>query len=125
MTLRSNLIHFFFQIQDKRVAVINNRSETPILAAERKIFKEQHGNINRTVYVPDRIKRKSTYKGDFVDYKKQSKTHKGAKEKTKPKRQQSPHKAVGGHKGGKELNFSPQPKKKRNLFYPLQNFNTF
>ncbi|KAL9972109.1 hypothetical protein ACROYT_G018357 [Oculina patagonica] len=73
-----------------------NRSETPILAAERKIFKDQHETRKQPVYVPDRIHRKSTYKKDFVDYKKQSKT----KPKSKPKRQQSPHKVVGGEKGG-------------------------
>lgn len=51
------------------------------------------------MYVPDRINRKSTYKKDFVDYKKQSKNP----QKTKPKQQQSPHKIVGGKKEGISL----------------------
>ena len=76
-----------------------HRSETPILAAGRKIFKEQHENEKKPVYVPDRINRKSTYKKDFVDYKKQSKNP----QKSKPKRQQSPHKIVGGKKEGISL----------------------
>lgn len=73
-----------------------HRSETPILAAERKIFKEQRESGKKPVYMPDRINRKSTYKKDFVDYKKQSKNP----PKSKPKRQQSPHKIVGGKKEG-------------------------
>lgn len=74
-----------------------NRSETPILAAERKMFRdqEQHGNRKQPVYVPDRINRRSTYKLDYVDYKKQSKSPK----KSKPRKQQSPPKIVGGRKG--------------------------
>lgn len=74
-----------------------NRGETPILAAERKIFhdQEQHGNRKQPVYVPDRINRKSTYKLDYVDYEKQSKSPK----KSKPRKQQSPPKVVGGKKG--------------------------
>ena len=79
-----------------------HRSETPILAAERKIFKEQRESGQKPVYVPDRINRKSTYKKDFVDYKKQSKNP----PKSKPKRQQSPHKIVGGKKEGISLTYS-------------------
>lgn len=81
-----------------------HRSETPILAAERKIFKEQResGKKAKPVYVTDRINRKSTYKKDFVDYKKQSKNP----QKSKPKRQQSPHKIVGGKKEGISLTYS-------------------
>ena len=79
-----------------------HRSETPILAAERKIFKEQRENRKQPVYVPDRINRKSTYKKDFVNYKKQSKNP----QKSKPKRQQSPHKIVGGKKEGISIPYS-------------------
>ncbi|XP_015751069.1 PREDICTED: uncharacterized protein LOC107331054 [Acropora digitifera] len=76
------------------------RSETPILVAERKIFKDQPRSAGRTVYIPDRIKRKSTYKGDFVNHKKQSKKTNGEKRKSKPKQHQTPQKIVGGNKGG-------------------------
>lgn len=76
------------------------RSETPILVAERKIFKDQPRSAGRTVYIPDRIKRKSTYKGDFVNHKKQSKKTNGEKRKSKPKQHQTPQKVVGGNKGG-------------------------
>ena len=80
-----------------------HRSETPILAAERKIFKEhRESGKKQPVYVPDRINRKSTYKKDFVDYKKQSKNP----QKSKPKQQQSPHKIVGGKKEGISLPYS-------------------
>ena len=61
-------------------------------------------DIQRTVYVPDRIKRKSTYKGDYVDYKKQSKVPTGTRQNSKQKqRQQSPKKVVGGKKEGKKM----------------------
>lgn len=85
--------------KEEKSKISDLRSDTPILAAERKIFKDKPRNTARTVYVPDRIKRKSTYKGDFVDYKKQSKTSKGERRKSKLKQQQSPHKVVGGNKG--------------------------
>lgn len=68
--------------------------------AERKIFKDQPRSTGRTVYIPDRIKRKSTYKGDFVNHKKQSKKTNGEKRKRKPKQHQTPQKVVGGNKGG-------------------------
>ena len=64
---------------------------------------EQDGNRKQPVYVPDRINRRSTYKLDYVDYKKQSKSPK----KSKPRKQQSPPKIVGGRKGGKEIHAVP------------------
>lgn len=98
------LCFFFFEIQGKSTKAtrdsVVHRSEMPILAAERKIFKEQRESGKQPVYVPDRINRKSTYKKDFVDYKKQSKNP----QKSKPKRQHSPHKIVGGKKEG--INYS-------------------
>ena len=99
----------YFCIQGKSTKAVQssvlNRSETPILAAERKMFRdqEQHGNRKQPVYMPDRINRRSTYKLDYVDYKKQSKSPK----KSKPRKQQSPPKIVGGRKGGKEIHTVP------------------
>ena len=82
---------------------ILKRGETPILAAERKVFKEQQRNGRNhqasATYVPDRIKRRSTYKDDFVNYKKHSIKTSKPRSNRKNNQRKSPHKVVGGKKG--------------------------